>query len=207
MKTFFKAVFFIIVVTVVIAVAQSLLGFDIIDILGRLLGGTKLSKVHVNVGQESVTPKFEVISLEIFYPSNISVIEISNKEWWRLNVGTVYLFVEYDSYVKLGIRNPDASIRIKRIGDTLYIDESSIVVEILDVKLNNYVYNNTFTSNIFVLKNVSPDFIFQAQNKHEEELKSRMMERGQANFESAKKNFMENYKNLCKGMGLDVVWQ
>jgi hypothetical protein len=207
MKSFFKVIGIALAFILLVGIAQRVIGFDAIDILGRLLGGTKLSKVHVNVGEENITPKFEVVSLEIFYPSNISVIEVSKKEWWRLNVGTVYLFVEYDSYVKLGIRNPDESIQSKRIGDTVYVDESSIVVEILDVKLNNYVYNNTFSSNIFMLKHVSPEFIFQAQTEHEEELKSRMIERGQVNFESAKKNFMENYKNMCKGMGLEVVWR
>jgi hypothetical protein len=35
----------------------------------------------------------------------------------------------------------------------------------------------------------------------------RLIERGQANFDSAKKNFMENYKNLCKAMDLEVVWR
>jgi hypothetical protein len=58
-----------------------------------------------------------------------------------------------------------------------------------------------------VLKDVTPDLIFRAQHEHEEELKARMKERGQVNFESARKNYMENYKNLCKAMGLEVVWQ
>jgi hypothetical protein len=51
-----------------------------------------------------------------------------------------------------------------------------------------------------------PDLIFQAQNEHEKELMKRISERDQVNFESAKRNFMENYENMCKAMGLEVVW-
>jgi hypothetical protein len=206
MKKFFKAVLVVVVILVLITIAQNVLNFNIINKLSDLLGGTKLSTVHVNVGQEIVTPIFEIVSLEIFYPNVMSVIEVDRMEWWRLNIGTVFIFVEYDSYVKLGIRNPEL-IQIKRVGDTVYIDESTIVVEILDVKLNNYNYINTFTSNPLVINRVSPDMIFQAQNEHEKELMERINERGQSNFESAKRNFMENYKNMCKAMGLEVVWQ
>jgi hypothetical protein len=206
MKYFFKAILIVVIILVLITIAQNVLKFNMIDILSNLLGGTKLSTVHVNVGQEFAIPKFEIVSLEIFYPNNMSVIEVDRMEWWRLNIGTVFIFVEYDSYIKLGIRNPE-SIQTKRVGDTVYVDESTIVVEILDVKLNNYKHIRTFTSNSLVINRVSPDIIFQAQNEHEKELMERLNERGQTNFESAKRNFMENYKNLCKAMDLEVVWQ
>jgi hypothetical protein len=136
----------------------------------------------------------------------MSVIEVDKMEWWRLNIGTVFVFVEYDSYVKLGIKNPEL-IRIERVDNIVYVDESTIVIELLDVRLNNYHYIRTFTSNPFVLRDVTPDLIFQAQNEHEKELMERLIERGQVNFESAKRNFKENYKNLCKAMDLEVVWR
>jgi hypothetical protein len=206
MKSFFKAVGITIAIILLLGIAQGIFEFSVIDILSGLLGGAKLSTVHVNVGQEIVTPIFEIASLEIFYPNNMSVIEVDKKEWWRLNIGTVFIFVEYDSFVKLGIRNPEL-IGIQRNGNTVYVDTSTLVIEILDVRLNNYNHIRTFTSNPLVIKHVTPDLIFQAQYEHEEELKRRMIERGQVNFETARKNFMENYKNLCKAMGLEVVWR
>jgi len=41
----------------------------------------------------------------------------------------------------------------------------------------------------------------------EAELIKNMHENGQANFEYAKKNFMDNYRNLCRGMGLEVIYR
>jgi len=206
MKTFFKVILAVIVVLVVIFIAQAILDFNMINSLQNLLGGTKLQGVRVNVGQEFVIPKFEIVSLELFYPHNMGMIEASKFEWWRLNIGTVFVFVEYDTYLRLGVRNPDL-IRVERIGDIVYVDESSIVIEVLDAKLNNYKHIRTFTSNPLVQNRNSEEFIFQAMNELERELIERIVENGQANFEYAKKNFMENYKNLCGAMNLEVVWR
>ena len=206
MKTFFKVILMVIVVLVVIFVAQAILKFNLITFIKDHLGGTELETVRVNVGQEFVTPKFEIVSLEIFYPQNLGIIEASKSEWWRLNIGTVFILLEYDTYVRLGVRNPDL-IRLERIDDTVYVDESTIVIELLDAKLNNYKHIRTFTSNPFVINNASEEFVFQALNEIEKELIEKIIKNGQANFEFAKKNFMENYQNLCGAMGLEVVWR
>jgi hypothetical protein len=206
MKFYLKLVIIIIGVVVVLGIAQNILKFNLGDMFGNLWGGSKLSTVNVNVGQEIVTPAFEIVSLEIFYPNNISIIEVDKMEWWRLSIGTVFIFVEYDSYVKLGIKKPE-SIRIERVGNTVYVDTTTIVIELLDVRLNNYQHIRTFASNPLVIRQVSPEIIFQAQNEHEKELMERMIERGKVNFDSAKRNFMENYSNMCKAMGLEVIWR
>jgi len=206
MKTILKITAIVIAVILLIGIVQYIIGFNLGDMLGRFFGGTRLSNVRVNVGQELIIPKFEIVSLEIFYPKTMSVIEADRMEWWRLNIGTVFIFVEYDSYIKLGIRNPEL-IKVERIENSLYVDESSIIIEILDLKLDNYKFIRTFTSNPLVISNVSPDIIFQAQGEHRNVLERRMMESGQANFESAKRNFMDNYRNMCNAMGLDVIWR
>jgi len=206
MKTFFKVILMVIIVLVLISIAQTILKFNLISAIKDLLGGTELKSVRTTVGQEFIIPKFEIVSLEIFYPKNLSVIEASKSEWWRLNIGTIFVFVEYDTYLRLGVRNPDL-IRMERIGDIVYVDESSIVIEVLDAKLNNYKHIRTFTSNPLVINRDSEEFIFQAMNELEIELIEKIIENGQANFESAKKNFMENYKNLCGAMGLEVIWR
>ena len=206
MKTFFKVILMVVIVLVLVGVDQTVLGFNIVNFLQDLFGGTELKSVRVNVGQEFVTPKFEIVSLEIFYPQNLSVIEADKFEWWRLNIGTVFIFVEYDTFVRLGVRNPDL-IQVERIGDTVYVDESTIVIELLNVKLNNFHHIRTFTSNPLVINNASEEFIFRALNELERELIEKIVGNGRNNFDSAKKNFMDNYKNLCGAMGLEVVWR
>ena len=205
MKTFFKIVFMVVVIFVLLSVAQTIFKFSIGEIITNLLGGTKLESVRVNIGQEVITPIFEIASLEIFYPKVIGMIEASKNEWWKLNIGTVFVIIEYDSYAKFGIRNPH-SIKMERIGDIVYVDEPTINIELLDTKLSNYHYVRTFTSNPFVMNNNAEKYIFDSINLMERELINKMHENGQANFENAKRNFMENYQLLCRSMGLEVVW-
>jgi len=206
MKLFFKVILIVVIAIIVLGIAQTLLNFSLIDLAEKYLGGTKLKAVRVNLSQEIVTPKFEIVSLEVFYPQNLSVIEADKSEWWRLNIGTVFIFVEYDTYLKFGVRHPD-SIKVERDGDIVYVDEDSIEIELLDTKLNNFHHIRTFTSNPLVQNRDAEKFIFESLNRMEEELRLKIQENGRANFEYAKKNFMENYKNLCKAMGLDVVWR
>jgi hypothetical protein len=211
MKKILKITAIIVIILVliftVLSLARVLLNFDFFDTLKSRFGkGTELESVRVNVGQEYFIPVFEIVSLEIFYPKNLAIIEADKREWWRLSIGTVYILVEYDSYLKLGVRKPE-SISIERVDNTIYVDEATINIELLDVKLNNFKHVRTFTSNPFVLNTASEEFIFQAMNEMEKELTERLVENGHANFESAKKNFMENYKNLCNAMDLEVVWR
>jgi len=152
MKTFFKIVLMIVVVFVLLGAAQTIFKFRVGELLGNLLGGSKLESVRVNVGQEVVTPVFEVVSLEISYPKNLTIIEVSKNEWWRLNIGTVFVLVEYDTFIKLGVRNPH-SIMMERVDNTIYVDESTIVIELLDTKINNYHHIRTFYSNAFMINN------------------------------------------------------
>jgi len=206
MKTFFKVILVVVIVLVLLGVVQTVLKVNFVDYIVKFLGETKLVNVRTNVGQDIVTPKFEIVSLEIFYPKNLSVIEADKFEWWRLNIGTVFIFVEYDTYLRLGVRNPNL-IKLQRIDNTVYVDESTIVIELLDARLNNYHHIRTFTSNPLVLNRNAETFIFQALNVIERELIEKITQNGQSNFEYAKRNFMENYRNLCGAMGLEVVWR
>ncbi|MCL2808985.1 MAG: hypothetical protein FWD24_02830 [Treponema sp.] len=207
MKHFFKIAIIVIVVLIILILVQVLFSFRITDTFSKFFGGTELSSVHVNVGHEYIIPAFEIVSLEIFYPKNLSVIEVSAKEWWRLNIGTVFIFINYDSYVRLGVKNPEL-IKMERIDNTVYVDESTIVISVLDQKVNNFEHIKTFTSNIFVQTRDLEGPTLQAINELEKELSQRMNESNQiVNFDYAKRNFMDNYKNLCKAMGLEVVWR
>jgi hypothetical protein len=75
MKVFFKIIFMVVVIFVLLSVAQTIFKFSIGEIISSLLGGTKLDSVRVNIGQEIITPIFEIASLEIFYPKVLSMIE------------------------------------------------------------------------------------------------------------------------------------
>ena len=205
MKAFFKIVLMVVVIFVLLGVAQTVFNVRIGEMLSNLLGGTKLESVRVNMGQETATPVFQIVALDIFYPKNLSVIEASKFEFWKINIGTVFVLVEYDSFVKLGVRDPH-SIKMERVGNNIYVDESTIVIELLDAKINNFHHVKTFTSSILVMNNDAEKYIFDALNLIEKELVEKMKENGQANFEYAKRNFKENYQLLCRAMGLEVIW-
>jgi hypothetical protein len=206
MKTFFKVVFSIVVIFGLLFLAQAMFKFSIVDIIKSAVNSVKLKGVTTNTGEEIRIPVFQIVSLEVFYPSNIGLIEADVFKILGLEFGSVVVFFEYDSYVKFGVRNPE-TIKISRIGDTLYVDESTIIIELLDVKINNYRHINTFGSNPTVRRNLDDGVFLQALNVVNKDLEERMIRSGQANFEFAKNNFKENYKNMCKAIKLEVVWE
>jgi hypothetical protein len=201
MKTIIKIALAVIIVFILLAVTQSIFDFNI----GKIFNSVTLKRVTTNTGEEIRIPVFQIVSLEIFYPSNIGLIETDVKKILGLELGTVVLLLEYDSYTKFGVRNPE-TIKIERIDDTLYVDESTIIIELLDVKVNNYKYIRTFTTGFLVRPNLDDAVFIQALNTINDELEERMIRNGQANFDFAKNNFKENYKNMCKAMNLEVVW-
>ena len=205
MKKFFKAVLVIIVVLILLAIVQVAFQFSISDILKDALGGTELRSVSINVGQEFIIPKFEIVSQEYHQINNLGRISAEKFEWWRLNIGEVHVHIEYDSSFRLGVRRPDL-IPVERIGDTIYVDESAINVELLDVKINNYRYIGTCKGNVFVINNNAEEFLFDALNEIERVFEENVTN-NQRNFDSAKLNFMMNYENLCRALGLNVVWR
>jgi hypothetical protein len=202
MKTIIKITLVVVTVVILLAIALSIFDFN----LGKLINSVTLKRVTTNTGEEIRIPVFQIVSLEIFYPSNIGLIETDVKKILGLELGTVVLLLEYDSYTKFGVRNPEI-IKIERIDDTLYVDESTIIIELLDVKINNYKYIRTFTTGFLVRPNLDDAVFIQALNTINEELEEKMIRSGQANFNFAKNNFKENYKNMCKAMNLEVVWR
>jgi hypothetical protein len=200
--TVIKIALAVIITFILLAIAQSIFDFNI----GKIIKPATLKGITTNTGEEIRIPLFQIVSLEVFYPSNIGLIETDTKKIFGLELGTIVLLLEYDSYIKFGVKNPE-TINIERIGDTLYVDESSIIIELLDVKINNYKYIRTFTSNFLLRPNLDDATFIQALNVLDTELQERMIHNGQANFEFAKNNFKENYSNMCKAMNLEVVWR
>jgi len=202
MKTFLKVVFAIIIVFILIGIAEFIFDFDI----GKMINSSKLTGVTTNIGQETLIPVFQIVSLESFYPSNIGLMSARVRKILGLEFGEITLLYEYDSYVKFGVRNPK-TIKIERVGDTLYVDESTIIIELLDFKINNFKHKITSASNPSVRRNMDDAVLLEALNLINRELEDKMRTNGRSNFEFAKKNFMENYENMCRAMGLEVVWR
>jgi hypothetical protein len=206
MKAFLKLALAIVVIFGLIFLAQAVFEFSLGDIIKSAVNSVKLKGVTTNTGEEIRIPVFQIVSLELFYPSNIGLIAADVFKILGLEFGSVVVLFEYDSYVKFGVRDPE-TIKISRIGDTLYVDESTIIIELLDTKINNYRHVNTFGSNSTVRRNMDDGVFLQALNVVNKDLEERMIRSGHANFEFAKNNFKENYKNMCKAMKLEVVWE
>jgi len=202
MKTFFKAVGVIIGLFFFVG---CVLPNSIANIIKDELGGTELSNVYISTGEETIIPRFDIVSQEYHQINNLGRISAEKFEWWRLNIGEVHVHIEYDSSFRLGVRRPDL-IPLERIGDTIYVNEADINVELLYVKIYNYRYIDTCKSNVFVINNNSEEFLFDALNQIEREFEENITN-NQRNLDSAKLNFMMNYENLCRALGLNVVWR
>ena len=204
LRWLWKPIAFTILVLIIVAGIGSLRNNGLrafLDGASALFGLGELSKVTVDVKEETGIPIFEIASLDIF-ANNMSLVEI--KPGGFLNPGDVVMVVEYDSFVKLGIRDP-ASIRMSRNDNVLYIDTASIIVEALEARVTNYRLVRYFRSNPFLVMTPEvTDAMFEAQREHEAIAAEKAVR--EQNMTFAKSNFMSNYEHLCNAMGLTVVW-
>jgi hypothetical protein len=207
-KALWKPFALVIIVIIALMIMQNLGGFNLIDFMSNLLGiGSSLGDGTTEFGQEITIPVFEITSLRINYLKNISWRDIEVNDPIRLNIGTITILVEFDSYATLGMRNPE-SVRLQGAGKQVFVDKSSIIIEVLDAYVTNYRHINSFVSNplLQTWRYTTPEKIFEIQAGHEAELKEKIIMNSQTNFNLAKENFMLNYELLCTSMGLEVKW-
>jgi len=186
-----KLVFWVILMAVGIAIGIY---------LGNL-GRSKFQKMTV-VAQTEKIPAFEVATYRIKSRSIGRLTE--DKQLLGLTYGSATLVYTYDAWVTLGVKEPE-TIKIRREGNELFVDASTIVVKVLDSKTENYKRIGFDTSNPLVPKTVLIDSLFGSQ----------VDDRGQAealaiaeeNMSAAKTNFMDNYEKLCAAVGLKVNWE
>lgn len=159
------------------------------------------------ISEPEIIPVFEITSLRINHLNNIGWRELEVFDPMRLNIGIVTVIVKYDSYATLGIKDTE-SIRLEGVGNQVFIDKSTIVVEVLDAYVTNYRHVISYPSNPILQEHryVTPEFIFEIQKDHVVELKELIIESNVANFTLAKENFMLQYELLCVRMGLEVIW-
>jgi hypothetical protein len=201
-KVLLKPLVLVIVVIMVLSAIKKFGGVNLIDVFGSWLGeGT------TQVGQEIIIPVFEITSLRINYLNNVSWRNIEVFDPIRANIGTITVLVQFDSYATLGMKNPEL-IRLQGMGKQVFVDKSSIVIEVLDAYVTNYSHINSLGSNplLQTWRYTTPERIFEMQAEHEVELKEKIIANSQANFDLAKENFMLNYGLLCASMGLEVIW-
>jgi len=206
-KLIWKPLVLVLLLILALSVFQGL-GFNVIDMTSKLMGfGSKMDGGTVIIGQELRIPAFEITSLRINYLNNVSWREIDVFDPIRVNVGKITVLIEFDSYATLGMRNPE-TIRIQGIGSQVFVDKSSIIIEVLDAWVTNYKHIGSFGSNPFLQTDryVTPERIFEIQSDHENDLKEKIITNSSTNFALAKENFMLNYELLCMSMGLQVVW-
>jgi len=161
-----------------------------------------LQQVTVDVLDEQIIELFNVVSLEI-ESRNMALNEIIPGGF--INPGIITIIWEYDSVVRFGVRDADR-IRIRRIGDVVFIDESTVNVEVLNASISNFTRTNSFRSNPFVRYTAQvTDQIFDAQREQEVIALERLG--NERNLEMARRNFASNVEAMFHGLNLTVIWE
>jgi hypothetical protein len=154
------------------------------------------------VSQVEKIPAFEVASYKIKSKSIGKLAE--DKHVLGLTYGTATLMYTYDAWVTLGVKDP-SKIQIRRVGNELFVAESTIEVEVLDSKTENYQMMGFDASNPFVSKTVTIKNLFGTQA--DDKGRAEALAIAQENMSEAKTNFMDNYAMLCAAHGLKVTYQ
>ena len=147
-------------------------------------------------------PAFEVATYKIKSKSIGKLSE--DKQVLGMTYGTAKLMYTYDAWVTLGVKDP-SSIQISRSGNEIFIKASTIEVEVLDSKTENYNMIGFDTSNVLVPKTVGIKNLFGSQA--DDKGKAEALAIAEENKSAAKTNFMDNYEKLCAALGLKVTWQ
>jgi hypothetical protein len=151
---------------------------------------------------ELITEMFQIVSLEI-YTRNQRLLEVVPRGF--LNPGTITVVLEFDSVVKFGVANPETII-IRRNDHILYVDASSIQIEVLDSIIRNTEQVNSFYSNPII--RYTQAVIAQILEEITALEKAMAEQMGtELNLGVAKRSFMTSFEAFCLGMGLSVVWE
>lgn len=161
-----------------------------------------IGPVTIDVQEEVIREVFQVAVLEI-ESSKTAVQEIIPGGF--INPGVVTFILEYESTVVFGVRNAD-QIKMRRIGDVVFVDESSINIEVTSASVRNFQRTHTFRSNPLVRINLNVlDQIFVAQSAYEEVAAERL--NNEQNIEAARRHFRLTFEAVLGGLDLTVVWE
>jgi hypothetical protein len=173
-------------------------------IAGLWLGNLDRAKYQTMtvVAETQKIPAFEVAAYKIKSKSIGNLSE--DRQLLGMTYGTATLIYTYDAWVTLGVKEPEA-IKIRREGNEVYVDASTIVITLLDSKTENYQRIGFDTSNPLVSKSVTIDHLFGSQA--DDRAKAEALAIAEENMAAAKANFMDNYEKLCAAVGLKIIWK
>ncbi|MCL2852496.1 MAG: hypothetical protein FWE20_05625 [Defluviitaleaceae bacterium] len=93
---------------------------------------------------------------------------------------------------------------MRRADDVVFVDTSSIEIEILETSVSNFERVGMFRSNPLVPFTATVmDQIFEEQRRNEEVSAERFD--NERNIKTVKNSFMSNFEAFCRGMGLQVI--
>jgi len=184
-------------------ISVSSIGFSAFNLARRVFfTEPEIQGVTVDVLDDTIIDIFQLATLEI-ESRNSSVLTLI--PGGLINPGTVTVILEYDSTVMFGVRDAQA-IQMRRIGDIVFVESSSIIIEILSSSVRNFQRTHTFNSNPFVrLTPAVIDQIFEAQSAYESTAAQRL--NNERNIESARRNFVSKFEAIHRGIGLTVIWE
>ena len=152
---------------------------------------------------EMITEMFQIVSLEI-HTHNTRLLKVEPRG--LLNPGTITVVLEFDSIVKFGVANPE-TIKMRRSDHILYVDASSIQIEVLDSIIRNTEQVDSFYSNPIIRYTQAVitqilEEITSLEKTMEEQIGS-----SELNLTMARRSFMNSFEAFCLGLGLSVVWE
>jgi hypothetical protein len=121
---------------------------------------------------------------------------------WGLVYGEAVMYYTYDAVVTLGIKDPSI-IKLSRQDDVISIDVDSIVIDVLDTKIENRQLVGVDNSNWMVTKTISIETIFDSDS--ENKVAAEEFALLEENKKAALDNFVSNYTMLCKQLDLEVI--
>jgi hypothetical protein len=162
----------------------------------------ELQSVTVDVLEDQIIKIFQIATLEI-NSRNMTFVDIIPGGF--VNPGTLTLIWEYDSTVRFGVRDADR-IRMRRVGDIVFVDTSTINIDILEASVKNFYQVREVKSNPIVRRTSAlANQIFEAQKEQEAAAAQRL--RTDQNLEMARNNFFLQFEAICGGLDLKVVWE
>jgi len=148
-----------------------------------------------------VNEMFQIATLE-FETRNMTRTEVIPGGF--TNPGTITLILEFDSNVRLGVANPQ-DILLQTDGNTVYIQESSIQISVLESSVSNFQQVEVIRSNPLVSFTAAVNNqIFEAQTNLETEMAERFV--NERTIEAARRSFMTSMEGFMRGMGFEVIW-
>jgi len=187
----------------VLIISVASIGFSGFNLVRNLLfTDPGIENVTVEALEDIFFDVFNVTTLEI-ESRNQSVLDIVPGGF--VNPGTITLVLEYDSTVTFGMRDADR-MRMRRIGDVLFVDSSSIYIQVINASVRNFQRTRAIRSNPLLRFNASVmDQIFEAQRGYEAVAAQRLD--NARNRETAMRNFMSTFEAIGSGVGLTVIWE